>query len=164
MMPERISPCRIRLQVVVLLLSLVAVGCDDSTGSPTDATGPTALSIFLKDGPGDVDIVWVQVDDVVLVGQGAPISLLDEPIDLINLTELVAVALVEGVLVEPGPYTQVRLVLGGAVLLDDDGIVYWLRRRGSPRGPRDHRRPRMPELQPEWHQGATPWRGDPGRG
>ena len=84
------------------------------------------LSLFLKDGPGDVDMVWVQVNDVVLVGQGAPLSLLDEPTDLINLTELedVAVALVEGVPVEPGLYTQLRFVLGGAVLLDDDGGVY----------------------------------------
>ncbi len=71
-------------------------------------------------------MVWVQVNDVVLVGQGAPLSLLDEPTDLINLTELedVPVALVEGVSVEPGLYTQVRFVLGGAVLLDDDGGVY----------------------------------------
>ena len=95
-----------------------------------------------------MDIVWVQVDDVVLVGQGAPISLLDEPTDLINLTELVdvAVALVEGVAVEPGLYTQVRFVLGGAVLLDGDGNVYGYGDvEASPR-PGDHRRPHLPKL------------------
>ena len=140
-MSMHILPCGIRWQFLALLLSLVVAGCDDSIISiispisptdddsivpPTDATVATKLSIFLKDDPGDVDIVWVQVDDVVLVGQGAPISLLDEPTDLINLTELVdvAVALVEGVAVEPGLYTQVRFVLGGAVLLDGDGNVY----------------------------------------
>ena len=144
LMSKRILPCGIRWQFLALLLSLVVAGCDDSIISiispispisptdddsivpPTDATVATKLSIFLKDDPGDVDIVWVQVDDVVLVGQGAPISLLDEPTDLINLTELVdvAVALVEGVAVEPGLYTQVRFVLGGAVLLAGDGNVY----------------------------------------
>lgn len=115
-----------RWQVLPLLLMLTVAGCDDSSSSPTGASGATSLSLFLKDGPGDVDMVWVRVDDVVLVGQGAPVSLLDEPTDLINLTELqdVAIALVEDVPVEPGRYTQVRFVLGGAVLLDDGGNVY----------------------------------------
>ena len=69
----------------------------------------------------------MQVDDIVLVGQGAPVSLLEEPTDLINVTELTDAAvalLVAGVPVEPGRYTQVRFVLGGAVLLDDYGNVY----------------------------------------
>ena len=125
-MSRYVSLCGMRKGILGPLLLLAAVGCDDSTDSPTQATGATTLSVFLTDGPGDVDMVWVRVDDVVLVGQGAPVSLLDEATDLINLTELqdVAMALVEDVPVEPGRYTQVRFVLGGAVLLDDDGNVY----------------------------------------
>ena len=93
---------------------------------PQNITGETSLSVYLTDAPGDVDSVWVQIDDIVLAGQGAPVSLLEEPTGLINLTELVdvAVALVEGVPVEPGLYTQVRFVLRGAVLLEADGTVY----------------------------------------
>ena len=40
----------IRWSVLAAVLSLMAAGCDDSTGSLTDVTGATALSIFLKDG------------------------------------------------------------------------------------------------------------------
>ena len=117
----------IRWSLPALVVSLLAAGCDNSTDSPTNATGETKLSVYLTDAPGDVESVWVQVDDIVLVGQGAPVSLLEEPTDLINVTELTDAAvalLVAGVPVEPGRYTQVRFVLGGAVLLDDYGNVY----------------------------------------
>ena len=116
-----------RWSLPALLVSLVAAGCDNSADSPTSPTGETRLSVYLTDAPGDVESVWVQVDDIVLVGQGTRVSLLEEPTDLINVTELTDAAvalLVAGVPVEPGRYTQVRFVLGGAVLLDDYGNVY----------------------------------------
>ena len=117
----------IRWSLPALLVSLMAAGCDDSTDSPTNTTGETRLSVYLTDAPGDVESVWVQIDDIVLVGQGPQVSLLEEPTDVINVTELADAAvalLVAGVPVEPGRYTQVRFVLGGAVLLDDYGNVY----------------------------------------
>jgi len=112
----------------LLLLPLVAIACDDSpTGeSGTEPTGNARLSVHLTDAPGDVDSVWVQASDVVLVGDDGQISLLDEPTGLLNLLALEdsATSLAENVEVEPGTYGQLRFILGGAVLETEGGDVY----------------------------------------
>lgn len=110
-----------------LVLSLAAVACDESPMDGDDfGDGQGQLSVYLTDAPGDVEDVWVQVDDVQLVGGGQPISLLDEPTELINLLDLQdeATALATDVEVEAATYTQVRFVLGGAVLESSDGGVF----------------------------------------
>lgn len=98
------------------LLPWVAWACD----SPTDNTLPstTRVSVFLKDAPGDVDSVWVEIDDVVLVGDSGTVSVLDEPTGLINVTALrdSTKLLIDGHDVPSGKYHEVRFVLGGAVL------------------------------------------------
>lgn len=115
-----------RWTIPALVLGLFAVGCDDSPTNGDFEDGDGSLSVYLTDAPGDVQDVWVQVNDVQLVGQGQPISLLDEATDLINLLDLQdeAIALAEDVEVEAGNYTQVRFILGGAVLESTDGGVY----------------------------------------
>lgn len=113
-----------RRMLTFALLTMAAGACDES---PTDGGDVNAtMSVFLTDAPGDVDSVWVQVDDVVLAGDGGNISLLDAPTGLINVTALVeeTEALVEGVEIEPGSYAQVRFVLGGGVLETEGGEVY----------------------------------------
>lgn len=109
-----------RRSVPLLLASLVAVGaCDDSTPTGSDLPGgETLLSVYLTDAPGDVDSVWVQVEDLVLVGDDGQTSLLDEPTGLLNVTALrdSATALVEDREIEPGTYGQLRFIIGGAVL------------------------------------------------
>jgi hypothetical protein len=100
-----------------LALAPLALGaCDDS---PTDEdSGGTTLSVYLKDAPGDVDKVWLQIDDVVLAGDEAPRSLLTEPTGLIEVSALIdsATALARNHEIDAGTYREVRLVLGGAVL------------------------------------------------
>jgi len=126
------NPRRIIQQWVFLLLAVFAAqGCSDDS-VPTDGSGdldpnPDAprLSVYLTDAPGDVDAVWVQVNDVVLVGgEGGPRSVLDEPSDLIELTQLTdsAEELASSVEVEPGTYSQIRFIIGGAVLQSGDDV------------------------------------------
>jgi len=118
-----LSTTRSRLACLPLaLLALSAGACDDSpTGTEQDST---KLSVYLKDAPGDVDAVWLQIDDVVLMGESGKVSVLAEPTELIEVSALVdeATALVEGADVPAAHYTEVRLVLGGAVLQSGDGV------------------------------------------
>lgn len=114
-------PARWYLAFAFALLTLVGTACD----SPTDGdAGESTISIFLTDAPGDVDSVWVQVDDVVLAGGDGNVSLLDEPTGLINVTALAesTETLIEGVEIEAGQYHDVRFVLGGAVLQAGDEV------------------------------------------
>lgn len=119
----RRSPCfgATRWCLALALLPLVAGGCDSSvTGNPANTT----MSVYLKDGPGDVDEVWVQVNDVVLMGANGNVSLLTEPTDLINITDLTGAPMVlsEDMELDPGTYSEVRFVLGGAVLVSGDNV------------------------------------------
>jgi hypothetical protein len=112
-----------------LALGLLAWSCD------TDATGPedgmSRVNVFLADGPGSVEAVWLQFDQIYLISidgaeEGRIVELLDEPTDLIEVTELVDTvkALALSVPVEPGVYNELRLILGGAVLETEEGKVY----------------------------------------
>jgi len=103
-----------RWYLALALLPLAAGGCDSSL-SPNNAT----MSVYLKDRAGDVDEVWVKVDDVVLMGDNGKVSLLAEPTDLINVTDLIGAPMVlsEDQQLDPGAYSEVRFVLGGAALL-----------------------------------------------
>ena len=115
-----------RWGLTALTAVLVAAACDDGI---TDTHGPneaSTLSVYLKDAPGDVDSVWVQVDDVVLMGNGGGTSLLAEPTELLNITALTdsSAALVRDLEVDSGSYRQVRFVIGGAVLETVNEGVY----------------------------------------
>ncbi len=103
---------------------LLASGCD-STSSPTINQKPT-LSVYLKDGPGAVDSAWVQIDDITLVGDSGSVSVLDAPTDLINVTALQdsVTTLTAAMPIDSGTYSEVRFVLGGAVLMTSGGGVY----------------------------------------
>lgn len=106
------------------LLTLMASACSDSPTDSEVGAAEARLSVYLKDAPGDVDAVWLQIDDVVLVGDSGQVSVLAEPTDLIEVSALVddVTALVEEADVPPGRYTEVRLVLGGAVLQTGDHV------------------------------------------
>lgn len=99
------------------LLPIFAAGCGDS---PTDTSLQSGanVSVYLKDAPGDVDSVWVQIDDIVLMGDSGTVSVLDAPTGLINVTSLQdsTSLLIDGHEVPVGHYSEVRFVLGGAVL------------------------------------------------
>jgi len=106
---------------------LLMTGCDSSTTDPDDlGEGNATLSVWLTDAPGDVANVWVEVENVILVGSGGQLSLLDEASELINLMELrdSTMPLVTDAEVEIGTYGQIRFLIGGAVLETTDGQVF----------------------------------------
>ena len=120
---------RISAGVVAGTLILALAACDEgpSEPGPSLGEGEASLSVYLKDAPGDVANVWVEVVDVVLIGgEGGPRSLLDEPSSLIDLLALQddILTLVDGEEVEAGSYQQIRFVVGGAVLESTDGQVF----------------------------------------
>lgn len=117
-----------RWTLPALVLPLTIVACEDGEDlgvEPLPDEG-ARVSLYLTDAPGDVEAAWVQIDHVYLQGEGGPVTLLDEPTDLIELTALVGVAqaLADEVEIPEGAYSQLRMVLGGAVLEATDGTVY----------------------------------------
>jgi len=115
-------------------LPLAAGACDTTSTGP--AAGNTTVSLYVKDAPGDVANVWVQIDDVVLMSDSGKISLLQAPTDLIDLTTLQdeAMTLVKDLPVDPGAYHQLRFILGGAVLETSSGEVYSMGGLEAPTG------------------------------
>jgi Domain of unknown function (DUF4382) len=109
--------------LALLVLPLAAGACSDTGTNPA---GRTTVSVYVKDAPGDVDSVWVQIDDIVLVGDSGQTSLLAQPTGLVNLTSLrdSAMALVTDQDIAGGSFHEVRFVLGGAVLETAQGDVY----------------------------------------
>ncbi len=110
------------------VLALLILGaCDD-----TDTTGPgdsqkASLSVYLTDAPGDVDAVWLEILGISLQGNGeGSVDLLTEPTPLIPITDLVGTTqlLVADVELDPALYSQLRLIVGDAVLVSTDGTVY----------------------------------------
>ena len=89
------------------------------------------VSLALTDAPGDVDSVWVEIDEIYLQGGGGGrVTLLDEDaaeaLGLIEITRLAGATLelVSDVTVDPGNYGQLRFVVEGAVLETEDGEVF----------------------------------------
>lgn len=111
------------------LLALAALtACDDSITETPEPGQARTLSVYLTDAPGDVDSVWVEVEDVVLHGQGGGVSLLEAPTELLNITALrdSAALLVADVEVDSLEYRQIRFIIGDAVLETSAGEVYVL--------------------------------------
>ncbi len=118
----------ILLVAAVLSLALTFGACDDSSTSPgRDAT----LTLLLADAPGaGIAHAWVEITGIYLQGE-APgeagrVDLLTESTGMIDLTTLAdaTLQLVQDVVVPPGTYAQLRLIIGDAVIETDDGKVY----------------------------------------
>jgi len=110
--------------ILAMMLPLAACDDDDMAG-PED--GMTTLSVYLTDAQGDVEAVWVELIGLTAQGgEGGPVELLSEPTDLILLTDLVGIVqlLQVNTLFDPTTISQLRLVVGDAVLEAEDGAVY----------------------------------------
>lgn len=120
----------------LLCTPLLLTGCSNGSGSPTAVSQSPTLSVYLKDAPGAVDSVWVQIDDIKLVGDSGSVSVLAAPTGLINVTALQdsVTALTSAMPVDSGTYSQVRFVLGGAVLETVGGGVYVMGSATPPNG------------------------------
>lgn len=111
-------------------LALVAWSCDHQP-TALDAAGKSKVSLYIGDAPGAVKAVWVKFDQIYLISingaaGGKLTALLSKPTGLIELTSLAdsVRALAKALPVEPGQYSELRLILGGAVLQTKEGKVY----------------------------------------
>ena len=116
---------RIKWAPIVLALMLPLAACEDETTGPGD--GSATLSIYLTDGPGEVEAVWVELLGLTAQGgEGGSVDLLAAPTELILLTDLVGTVQFLGVNAGLGPTTfrQLRLVVGDVVLKALNDTVY----------------------------------------
>lgn len=111
--------------------ALVLGACDGSSGS-LDPGGST-LTVQLTDAPGDLEEAQVKISKIILQGTstGDSASARQEfpvtPADWIELTALSGGRLrelVSGAVVQPGTYSQLRLVVDDAYIVTRDGRVF----------------------------------------
>ncbi len=115
-----------KLGVAALALCLPLLACEGD-GLTDPQNGKANLSVYLTDAAGDVEAVWVEILDVTAQGgEGGPVDLLDEPTELILLTDLVNSVhlLAENAGIDPTTFSQLRLVVGDAILQSTEGKVY----------------------------------------
>jgi hypothetical protein len=121
-----------------LLAALAMAACGDGTGGGggtglTGGDGAARVSIRLTDAPGDLQEAWVKIDRIYLKGgpadstQAGRADLLTTPtgwVDLLTLSGGRTAELVGGAVVPAGRYSEMRLVVCEAYLVDNDGDVY----------------------------------------
>jgi hypothetical protein len=123
------------LPLAAALASFGLAACD-GTGVEDGAR----VSVYLTDAPGDVDKVWVKIDGITLIGEEQEdVALLGDFEELILVSELVGQArqIVDDAAVDPDTFQQLRLLIGGAVLLTGDGGVYAMEGTELPDGVSD---------------------------
>jgi len=120
------SHALVRLASLALLALPIALACEDS-GSGPDLEGNSTVRVLLTDDPDDLAHAWVEIREIYLQGGDAGGRLVlfegtSGPIDLLTLAddflELVEVD------VPAGRYGQLRLVLDGAAIQTEEGLVF----------------------------------------
>src|ERR1700741_832339 len=106
-----------------LVLAAAAAACDGGggTGSPAPP-----LSVPLSDAPGDLSEAWVEIERIVLQGDGGQVELRSTAtglIDLLTLRSSVA-DLVQDAVVPAGSYSELRFVIGDAYVRTKSGQVF----------------------------------------
>lgn len=128
------------------LAFIATAACDDSATAPRGA-GEALVSVWLTDAPGDIAEAWLQIDGIYLQGRGpgedgegngngngnsnggmSPdrFFLLENPTGWINLVQLAdeTMVIAQDVVVDAGIFSELRFVLGEALLVTDGGSVY----------------------------------------
>lgn len=112
----------------LLALALLPLGaCNDTETTGPEDTRMAAMSVYLTDAPGDVDAVYLEILGITLQGNGEEsVSLLTESTDLIPITDLLGEPqlLAADQELNPATYSQIRFIVGDAVLVSTDGTVY----------------------------------------
>ena len=117
---------RLFLLIALAIPTAFATSACDS-GSTVAADEDSRLSVYLKDAPGDVAAVWVDIEQIYFQGgPGGRLTVSEAPTGLIELLALRdhAQQIVDGLAIEPGLYSQLRFVLASAVLETTDGRVF----------------------------------------
>lgn len=126
--------------VLPLLAALAMAACD---GDGTGGGGDARVSIRLTDAPGDLREAWVRIDRISLKGGAADstregsVDLLGtrtEWVDLLTLSGGRTAELVNGAVVPAGRYSELRMVVCEAYVVDNDGRVYATRDAVLPAG------------------------------
>lgn len=124
-----------------LLAALAMAACGD--GGTGSGGGPARVSIRLTDAPGDLKEAWVKIDRIYLKGgpadsaQGGSVDLLTTTTDWVDLLTLSGgrtAELVNGATVPAGRYSELRLVVCEAYIIEKDGDVYATRDAELPAG------------------------------
>lgn len=122
-----------------LLAALAMAACDGGTGGNGDAR----VSIRLTDAPGDLKEARVRIDRIYLKGgpadsaHGGSVDLLTtrtDWVDLLTLSGGRTAELVNGAVVPAGRYTELRMVVCEAYVVEKDGDVYATRNATLPAG------------------------------
>ncbi|HWK88843.1 MAG TPA: DUF4382 domain-containing protein, partial [Longimicrobium sp.] len=118
-----------KFRLLLPALAALALGaCDGGTGSDTGR-----VSIRLVDAPGDLAEAWVQIDEIYLQGAseadstGGRLQLAgssDTYYNLLDLTNGQFAPLVNNAVVPSGTYSKLRIVVGEAYVVTEDGEVY----------------------------------------
>ena len=106
-----------------LVLAAAAAACDGGGGTGSQAP---RLSIRLTDAPGDLSEAWVEIERIVLQGDGGQVELRSTStglIDLLTLRSSVA-DLVQDAVVPAGSYSELRFVIGDAYVRTKSGQVF----------------------------------------
>lgn len=108
-----------------VLAAAGAAACSDGGGGGTGSQAPR-LTIRLTDAPGDLSEAWVEIERIVLVGDGGQVTLRDNStglVDLLTLRNSVA-ELVQDAVVPAGSYSELRFVIGDAYVKTKSGQVF----------------------------------------
>jgi hypothetical protein len=110
----------------VLVAAVALAACNDSTSGPV-RDGEGRLTIQLTDAPGDLKEAFVKVERFILRGEGGRIELEPDDDGFIELLELTAgrvINVVDEAIVPIGTYSEVRVVIGDAYVVLNDGSVF----------------------------------------
>lgn len=122
--------------LALALAALALVGCEDNGSMGVD--GEASVRVLLTDAPADyIAAAWVDIGAVQLVapegGDGPPITLTDDGtegmVDLLQLQDA-ATAELANLAIEPGVYSQLRLIVDSAAVELAEGYTF---RDGSSR-------------------------------
>jgi hypothetical protein len=120
-----------KLLFVLLFAMLVIVGCTDNSTEPT-LQGKSSLKVYLVDSPSTLDSVIIFVNQVEVHKSGSDstsgwfvINNTPRSYDLLELRNGASAVLGDSVL-EPGNYTQIRLILDNGNYVVDNDMRYYL--------------------------------------
>jgi hypothetical protein len=115
--------------VLPLLAALAMAACEDGTGG----NGEARVSVRLTDAPGDLKEAWVRIDRIYLKGGPADslsngsedlLTTRTDWVDLLTLSGGRTAELVSGAVVPAGRYSELRMVVCEAYIVEKDGDVY----------------------------------------